>query len=101
MVTMNEMASSYVNNLQEEIKRAENNLDEQQRYLTHLKSHFRECVDTLQNNTNQNANPSPPQTSAPNSVPLSTVNPQLESSVVNEDGSVSETYSVNPFMQTR
>jgi len=93
MVTMNEMASSYVNNLQEEIKRAENNLDEQQRYLTQLKSHFRECVDTLQNNTsNQNKRPT--------SVPLSATNPQLESSVVNEDGSISETYSVNPFVQT-
>lgn len=101
MVTMNEMASSYVDNLQEEIKRAENNLEEQQRYVAQLKSHFNECINALQNNTNQNVNQSLPQPTEPNSVPVSAMNPQLESSVVNEDGSVSETYSVNPFVQTR
>ncbi|NVM36701.1 MAG: hypothetical protein HWN81_13985 [Candidatus Lokiarchaeota archaeon] len=98
MVTMNEMASSYANNLQEEIKRAENNLEEQQRYIAQLRSHLNECINALQNNTsNQNTTANSP----PASVPLSAVNPQLESRIKNEDGSTSETYSVNPFIQSK
>jgi chromosome segregation ATPase len=98
MITMNEMANSYANNLQEEIKRAENNLEEQQRYVAQLRSHFNECVNALQNNTsNQNTALNSP----PASVPLSAINPQLESRIENADGSVSETISVNPFIQSK
>lgn len=111
MVSVNDMASSYITNLQQEVRRAEASLKDQQKYFDELSSHLRECIQSLHNSNNLssvNANPVPgneqvPSPTVDSSLPpaIQQMNPQRLDRVQNEDGTVTETLAVNPFLQTR
>ncbi len=76
-ITMKQMAQAYLDNLHEEIKRGEESLDKQKKYVTQLKNHLAECLDTINNTGDVVAKP---------------VNQ------TNTDGTATTTVGVNPFL---